>query len=42
MEGLDEPEYGKVIDICTTAALDTSVSPATMRRMVAFASRFTV
>jgi K(+)-stimulated pyrophosphate-energized sodium pump len=28
MEGIDEPEYGKVIDICTTAALRELATPA--------------
>jgi len=28
MEGIDEPEYGKVIDICTTAALRELTTPA--------------
>jgi K(+)-stimulated pyrophosphate-energized sodium pump len=28
MEGIDQPEYGKVIDICTTAALRELTTPA--------------
>ena len=28
MEGIDEPEHGKVIDICTTAALRELTTPA--------------
>ena len=28
MEGIDKPEYGKVIDICTTAALRELTTPA--------------
>src|SRR6202011_3702549 len=28
MEGIDQPEYGKVIDICTTAALRELATPA--------------